>query len=53
MLDWGNPTQMGTRPYAPNSNLLGSLDLDERSAKTINANVQPYVEVKFLKNFSL
>jgi hypothetical protein len=31
-LDWGNPDQMGTRPYAGNSNLLGSLALDEQSS---------------------
>jgi TonB-linked SusC/RagA family outer membrane protein len=53
MLDWGVPTQMGARPYAANSNLLGSLALDERSTKTINANAQPYVEIKFLKDFTL
>jgi TonB-linked SusC/RagA family outer membrane protein len=53
MLDWGVPTQMGTRPYAPNSNLLGSLELDQRNVKTVNSNIQPYVEVKFLKDFTL
>jgi hypothetical protein len=42
---------MGTRPYAGNSNLLGSLALDERS-KRFNGNINPYVEVKFLKDFT-
>jgi len=27
-LDWGVPTQLGGRPYAGNSNLLGSLALN-------------------------
>ncbi|MFT3826784.1 MAG: TonB-dependent receptor [Chitinophagaceae bacterium] len=52
VLDWGVPTQMGTRPYAGNSNLLGSLALDDRSSKLINANANTFVEVKFLKDFS-
>lgn len=52
-LDWGVPTQMGTRPYAGNSNLLGSLALDERSNETFNGNANTFLEFKFLKNFSL
>jgi TonB-linked SusC/RagA family outer membrane protein len=52
MLDWGTPAQMGTRPYAGNSNLLGSLDLDDNSTRRINANINPYAEIKFLKDFS-
>lgn len=52
-LDWGIPSQMGARPYAANSNLLGSLALDRRQAHVFNGNAQPYVEIKFLKDFSL
>jgi TonB-linked SusC/RagA family outer membrane protein len=52
-LDWGIPTQMGSRPYAANSNLLGSLALDKRQAHVFNGNAQPYAEVKFLKDFTL
>lgn len=51
-LDWGIPTQMGARPYAANSNLVGSLELDERSSENFNGNANTFVEVKFLKNFS-
>jgi TonB-linked SusC/RagA family outer membrane protein len=52
-LDWGVPSQMGARPYATNSNLLGSLALDQRSTDLFNGNTNGYAEVKFLKNFSL
>ncbi len=52
VLDFGIPTQMGSRPYAANSNLLGSLALDVRGQKRFNGNVNPYVEVKFLKDFT-
>lgn len=52
VLDWGTPDQMGTRPYAGRSNLLGSLDLDERSSNITNANANTYAEVKFLKDFA-
>lgn len=52
VLDFGIPTQMGSRPYAANSNLLGSLALDVRGQKRFNGNINPYVEVKFLKDFS-
>lgn len=52
VLDWGVPSQMGTRPYAGNSNLVGSLALDNRSGQLINANANSFMEVKFLKNFS-
>lgn len=51
-LDWGIPTQMGARPYAANSNLVGSLALDERSSENFNGNANTFAEVKFLKNFS-
>lgn len=52
VLDWGVPTQMGARPIMGNSNLLGSLELDENSTRRINANINPYVEIKFLKDFT-
>ena len=52
-LDWGTPDQMGTRPYAGRSNLLGSLDLDERSRDIFNGNANAFAEVKFLKDFAL
>ena len=53
MLDWGVPEQMGTRPYAGRSNLLGSLDLDDRSSVILNGNMNAYSEIKFLKHFAL
>jgi TonB-linked SusC/RagA family outer membrane protein len=52
VLDWGVPTQMGARPYATNSNLLGSLALDERSSKIFNGNANTYAEAKILKSLS-
>lgn len=52
MLDWGVPTQMGARPYAGNSNLLGSLALDERVGKIGNVNFNTFVEARFLKDFT-
>ena len=51
-LDWGTPAQMGTRPYAGRSNLLGSLDLDERSTNSTTGNANVFGEIKFLRNFS-
>jgi TonB-linked SusC/RagA family outer membrane protein len=51
-LDWGTPTQMGTRPYAGRSNLLGSLDLDDRSIYILNGDMNTFAEIKFLKDFS-
>lgn len=51
-LDWGVATQMGARPYAPNSNLLGSLALDDRGSKVFNGNANAFMEVLFLKDFS-
>lgn len=51
-LDWGTPEQMGTRPYAGRSNLLGSLDLDNRSSQIFNGNANTFAEVTFLKDFS-
>ncbi|MBD1398001.1 TonB-dependent receptor [Pontibacter sp. JH31] len=51
-LDWGNASQMGARPYAPNSNLLGSLALDERSIRRSEATVNTFAEVKFLEDFT-
>lgn len=52
-LDWGVPEQMGTRPYAGRSNLLGSLDLDDRSRDVFNGNANVFAEITFLRNFSL
>lgn len=51
-LDWGIPSQMGTRPYAGNSNLLGSLALDDRSSMNGNVNANTYMEAKFLEDFT-
>lgn len=51
-LDWGTPAQMGTRPYAGNSNLVGSLALDVRNAQIFNGDANTYAQVDFLKNFS-
>jgi TonB-linked SusC/RagA family outer membrane protein len=51
--DFGVPTQMGTRPYAGNSNVAGTLSLDDRSSNILNSNATGYAEVKFLKDFSL
>ena len=52
-LDWGVPTQMGTRPYAGNSNNLGSLQLDDRNQRVLNANANSYLDIKLSKYFSL
>ena len=52
VLDWGVPTQMGARPYAANSNLLGTLELDDRSTKRYNANVNPYIELALHKTLT-
>ena len=52
MLDWGTVDQMGTRPYAGRSNLLGSLNLDDRSRDILNGNVNTYAEIRFLKDFT-
>jgi TonB-linked SusC/RagA family outer membrane protein len=51
-LDWGTPDQMGTRPYAGRSNLLGSLNLDDRSRYIFNGNANTYAEVKFSRDLS-
>ena len=51
-LDWGVPSQMGARPYAGNANLLGSLQLDDRSNKLFNGNANTYGEIKFSKELS-
>ncbi|MEO5891995.1 MAG: SusC/RagA family TonB-linked outer membrane protein, partial [Ferruginibacter sp.] len=51
-LDWGVPEQMGTRPYAGRSNLVGSLALDDRSRDIFNGNANTYAEIKFLQDFS-
>lgn len=51
-LDWGTPLQMGARPYAGGFNLLGMLNLNERSLKRFSGNANGYIEMNFLKNFS-
>lgn len=51
-LDWGVPSQMGTRPYAGRSNLLGSLDLDDRSRYITNGNANTFAQVSFLEDFT-
>lgn len=51
-LDWGIPSQMGSRPYAANSNLLGSLALDRREQKRLNGNLNTYAEISFLQDFT-
>lgn len=52
VLDFGTTAQMGSRPYAANSNLVGTLALDKRQQKRLNGNFNPYVEVSFLKDFT-
>jgi len=51
-LDFGIPAQMGTRPYAGNSNLLATLMLDDRSSKALNGNANAYLDAKLSKHFS-
>jgi TonB-linked SusC/RagA family outer membrane protein len=51
-LDWGVASQMGARPYAGNSNLLGTLAMDERSLRRTEGSVNTFLNVKFLKDFS-
>jgi TonB-linked SusC/RagA family outer membrane protein len=46
-LDYGVPEQMGTRPYAGRSNLLGTLALDDRSSNIFNGNANTFAELKF------
>jgi TonB-linked SusC/RagA family outer membrane protein len=52
VLDWGIPSQMGARPYAENSNLVGSLPLDNQSYRDLNGDINTYLEAKFLKHFA-
>lgn len=52
VLDFGTTAQMGSRPYAANSNLVGTLALDKRQQKRLNGNFNPYVEISFLKDFT-
>lgn len=40
------------RPYAPNSNLVATLPLDDRSFKRDELSVRSYAEFKFLKDFT-
>jgi TonB-linked SusC/RagA family outer membrane protein len=50
-LDYGNRGSM-VRPYAANSNIVGTTDLDTQNQKTENLITRAYVEVDFLKNFT-
>lgn len=50
--DFGIPAQMGTRPYAPNSNLAATLALDDRNSKELNANANTYLDAKITKELS-
>ena len=52
VLDYGVATQMGARPYAANSNLLGTLDLDDRSTNRSEGTANTFAEIKFLKDFA-
>ena len=52
MLDFGTPDQMGTRPYAPRSNLRGTIELDQNYSDLLGGNLNTYAEIKFLKDFS-
>ncbi|MEO7310382.1 MAG: SusC/RagA family TonB-linked outer membrane protein [Chitinophagaceae bacterium] len=52
VFDFGTPQQMGARPYAANSNLLGTLSLDVRKQRRVNGNFNTYGEIKFLRNFT-
>ncbi|HNN31039.1 MAG TPA: TonB-dependent receptor [Chitinophagaceae bacterium] len=52
VLDFGTTAQMGSRPYAANSNLVGTLALDKRQQKRLNGNFNPYIEISFLKDFT-
>ncbi len=52
-LDWGVPSQMGSRPYAANSNLVGTLALDDRHSTNLNLNANAYLDIKLAKHFNL
>ena len=52
-LDWGIPSQMGTRPYAGNSNNLGTLMLDDRNSIVLNSNANSYLDIRINKHLSL
>jgi TonB-linked SusC/RagA family outer membrane protein len=45
--DWGL-----ARPFGPNSNLLSSLDLDDRGSKRSEATANTFAEMKFLRDFT-
>ncbi|MET0392329.1 MAG: TonB-dependent receptor [Chitinophagaceae bacterium] len=50
--DYGRPEQMGTRPYAGGSNLIGLLKLNEQPTRLFNGNINTYGEILFLNGFS-
>lgn len=45
-------SSIGERPGLQNSNILGSMMLNEQSYKTLNLVAVPYIEVNFLENFT-
>ena len=51
MLDYGNnPPQI--RPYAANSNIVGTTELDTQNEKYENVTSRTYMEITFLENFT-
>lgn len=51
--DYGNSSQMGTRPYLALENPRGTIELDQQRTDNLNGNLNTYVETKFLKYFAL
>jgi len=51
LLDYGNRGEM-VRPYAANSNIVGTTSLDTQNEKTENVNSRAYIKIDFLENFS-
>lgn len=55
--DWGAAniypsSSIGTRATLPNANVLGSLSLDKDKSQYLNLTAVPYIQIKFLKNFT-
>ncbi|PSK95185.1 SusC/RagA family TonB-linked outer membrane protein [Taibaiella chishuiensis] len=56
-LDWSDAKKdpdfsMGTRPFGPGSNILGSMAMDDDSRKMTNVTANSYLEATFLKDFT-
>jgi len=54
VLDYGNNTDQTpaqVRPYASNSNIVGTTSLDKQNRKYENVNTRAYVKIDFLENF--